>query len=133
MVVNVIDKIAIRRWRASDFNEAVVLNREAESPLGIPPETGDWTRDMLGIKMTFLDSGGEFLVGHINARLVVMGGFKPLDETTAEIKRIRVTPSLHRKGVGRWFLGLLEDSMRSKGITEARVSTLSAQTGAIRL
>jgi GNAT superfamily N-acetyltransferase len=126
-------EISVRRWQASDFEDAVTLNREAESGLGIPPETGDWATDMVGIEETFLDGGGEFLVGHREEKLVVMGGFKRLDLTTVEVKRMRVTPSLHGRGVGYWFLDLLEEKMQEIGVTGVTVSTLSAQPGALRL
>ncbi len=127
------DQILIRRWKESDFDDAVVLNREAEQGLGIPPETGDWSKDMEGVKETFLDGGGEFLVGHLDGELVVMGGFKINGDKSAEVKRMRVSPSLHRQGIGRWFLNLLEDKMRELGIKNVDVSTLSAQHAALGL
>jgi ribosomal protein S18 acetylase RimI-like enzyme len=127
------EQIVLRRWEESDFEDAVVLNREAEEGLGIPPETGDWAKDMQGIKEVFLDGGGEFLVGHLDGKLVVMGGFKIGNNKSAEVKRMRVSPSLHRQGIGSWFLSLLEDKMRERGIEYTDVSTLSAQQAALGL
>jgi ribosomal protein S18 acetylase RimI-like enzyme len=127
------DKIELRSWRESDFDGAVQLNKDAESGLGIPPETGSWETDMLGIKEIFLDSGGDFLVGYIDDKLVVMGGYKILDSHSAEVKRMRVSPELHRKGLGSWMLGALEDRMSKKGIKTSFVSTLNAQEAALGL
>jgi GNAT superfamily N-acetyltransferase len=126
-------QIALRNWKELDFEDSVKLNCEAEKGLGIPPETGDWRTDMLGVKRTFIDSGGEFLVGHLNEELVIMGGFKPLDNKVAEVKRMRVSPSLHRKGLGKWMLKTIEQRMKIKGYSESRVSTLDAQEAALGL
>ena len=133
MSENIKDKIELRSWRESDFKGAVQLNRDAESGLGIPPETGSWETDMLGINEIFLDSGGDFLVGYLDNKLVVMGGYKIIDSQTAEVKRMRVSPELHRKGLGSWMLGALEDRMREKGVKTSLVSTLNAQEAALGL
>jgi ribosomal protein S18 acetylase RimI-like enzyme len=129
----VIERIETRLWQDSDFAASVVLNREAEEHIGIGSETGDWARDMEGISDTFAGSGGEFLVGHLDEKMVVMGGFKLHTPTLAEVKRMRVSPELQGQGIGPWLLGLLETDMRDCGVTEAVVSTLSVQTSALKL
>ncbi len=73
------------------------------------------------------------MLGHIEERLVVMGGFKLLSESVAEVKRMRVTPELQGKGVGHWFLGMLEAKMLESGVVNVRLSTTSKQEGALRL
>ncbi len=133
MTGRIIDEISIRRWQESDLLSAVDLNREAEKYIGMASESGDWAKDMEGITKTFIGSGGNFLVGLRGNKLVVMGGFKLLSKNTAEIKRMRVTPNLQGRGIGRWFLGLLETSMLTMDIINAEVSTTSEQTGALRL
>lgn len=129
----IIDQIALRSWQDTDFDSAVTLNREAEEHIGIGSETGDWARDMEGIAETFIGSGGEFLVGHIDEELVVMGGYKCLSTGGAEVKRMRVTPSLQGWGVGPWLLGQLEERMMQAGIGNVVVSTLSVQSAALKL
>lgn len=130
---NLINSISLRSWHNDDFEQSVVLNREAEEHIGMASETGDWANDMRDIEKTFIRSGGEFLIGLLAEKFVVMGGFKPLSATTAEIKRMRVTPELQGKGIGRWFLGILEDRIRSSGVPIIEVSTTSEQEGALRL
>lgn len=126
-------KIKIRRWQESDFNDAVNLNRDAEQGLGIPPESGSWEKDMVGIKELFLDGGGEFIVGHMDGEMVLMGGFKMLSIDSAEVKRMRVSPKFHRLGLGSWLLNTLEEKMKERGIKNSFVSTLSAQSAALGL
>lgn len=130
---NVIEQIAIRQWQDTNFDAAVTLNREAEEHIDMASETGDWAQDMEGVTGTFMGSGGDFLLGFQGEQLVVMGGYKRLSETVAEVKRMRVTPELQGKGIGYWFLDLLEGRMVEAGITDAEVSTTSEQEGAIHL
>jgi GNAT superfamily N-acetyltransferase len=129
----VIERIHLRTWQDSDFDAAVVLNREAEEHIGIGSESGDWAKDMEGINETFAGSGGEFLVGHLDEKLIVMGGYKLHFHNEAEIKRMRVSPELQGQGIGPWLLGTLEDNMRTAGIGTSTVSTLSVQTSALKL
>lgn len=128
-----IENIVLHTWRDSDFEESVVLNREAEEHIGMISETGDWANDMRNVRETFLESGGDFLLGNLDGELVVMGGYKLHSPTSAEIKRMRVTPRLQGKGIGRWFLQVLEEKIRNSGVTDIEVSTTSEQEGAIRL
>ncbi|MGZ6004791.1 MAG: GNAT family N-acetyltransferase [Candidatus Saccharimonadales bacterium] len=133
MTSSVIERLHTRPWQDSDFADAVVLNREAEEHIGIGSESGDWARDMEGITETFEGSGGEFLVSHLDEKMVAMGGFKLHTPTIAEVKRMRVSPELQGKRIGPWFLGLLEADMRNAGITDSVVSTLSVQEAALKL
>jgi GNAT superfamily N-acetyltransferase len=131
--------ISVRGWQNSDFDAAVVLNRESEEHINMTSETGDWARDMQGISEIFMGSGGQFLLGHIREELVVMGGFKihpandDLLKPVAEVKRMRVTPPLQGKRIGPWFLGLIEDRILEVGITDVRLSTTSEQEGALKI
>ncbi len=127
------DKIKLRQWQEADFIDAVKLNKDAKKGLGVPPELGSWEKDMIGIKELFLDGGGDFIVGHIGNEMVLMGGFKLLSAGSAEVKRMRVSPRLHRLGLGSWLLGILEDKMRENGIKTSFVSTLSVQKAALGL
>jgi ribosomal protein S18 acetylase RimI-like enzyme len=127
------EQIQLRPWQDADFNAAVNLNREAEEHIGIGSESGDWAKDMQGISETFEGSGGEFLVGQLDEKMVVMGGFKRLSDTAAEVKRVRVSPELQGQGIGPRLLGVLEDKMRERGVQKSVVSTLSVQEAALKL
>lgn len=133
------ERIQLRPWQETDFDAAVVLNREAEEHIGIGSENGDWAKDMEGITATFAGSGGKFLVGHliegtkVAENMAVMGGYKLHTPTLAEVKRMRVTPELQGKRIGPWLLGVLETDMRGIGVTDVIVSTLSKQAGALKM
>lgn len=133
MTTPLFEKIELRTWQDSDFDAAVTLNRESEEHIGIGPETGNWATDMAGMSETFEGSGGELLVGELDEKIVVMGGFKRLSPATGEVKRMRVSPELQGKGIGPWLLGILEAKMQERGVETSIVSTLSVQKAALKL
>ena len=46
--------------------------------------------DLNAIERVYLRSGGEFLLGFLENRLIAMGGFERLSQTTAELRRMRM-------------------------------------------
>jgi len=64
--------------------------------------------DLLAIEQVYLRSGGEFLTGLLDNRLVAMGGFKRLSDTSAELRRMRIERELQGKGYGTQLLRELE-------------------------
>lgn len=70
---------------------------------------GPWDDDLAAIPAMYLKSGGEFLVGVEDGRIVAMGALRPRDGVRAEIKRMRVHPTAQRRGFGRRVLHRLEE------------------------
>lgn len=68
--------------------------------------------------------GGSYLVGWDDAgEPVCGGGFKRLDEHTAEIKRMFVVPGARSRGHARRLLAGLEDAARRAGYGRVRLDT----------
>ena len=104
---------------------------------GVPHE------DLDAVTETYLDSGGEFLVGTVEGDIVAMGAFRPADggiagffdslrEPTAEIKRMRVDSALQRRGYGSELYAELEARARDRGFAELILDTGVEQDGARR-
>jgi GNAT superfamily N-acetyltransferase len=82
---------------------------------------------------------GAFLVAYLDDVAVGCGAVRRLDETTAEIKRMYVDPSVRGRGIGRALVEALEREARlvAKGrvileLTNARDrSTLRRQGGSV--
>ena len=70
--------------------------------------SGPWDDDLTMIPATYLESGGEFLVGLEDRQIVAMGALRKTNDDRAEIKRMRVHPSAQRRGLGRRVLRGLE-------------------------
>lgn len=64
--------------------------------------------DLRAIDEIYLRSGGEFLLGFIDERLVAMGGFQRLSESAAELRRMRIARDLQGQGYGTLLLRELE-------------------------
>jgi len=64
--------------------------------------------DLVAIDEVYLRSGGEFLLGFIDERLVAMGGFQRLSDSAAELRRMRIARDLQGQGYGTLLLRELE-------------------------
>ena len=139
--LDVTDDLTVRRYRPSDRDRVLALHEAAMRDVGAyvkdAPES-----DLADIPGTYLDSGGEFLVGTHEERLVAMGAFRPADwyiteflacdEATAELKRLRVAPDEQRRGFGQTILDALVGRARDRGYDEFVLDTTPGQTGARR-
>jgi GNAT superfamily N-acetyltransferase len=81
----------------------------------------------------FAPPGGLFFVGLLDGVAVAMGGWRRLDATSAEIKRMYVSASARRRGLSRLVLAELERSAAAAGITELVLNTGPEQPEAIAL
>lgn len=76
---------------------------------------------------------GSFFVLYADERPAGCGGFKRLDERTAEIKRMYVWPDLRDRGLARRILERLEAEARTAGYTFVRLDTGDKQPEALHL
>ena len=95
--------------------------------------SGEWDADLDEIPAVYLDAGGEFLVGHLDRRLVAMGALRRASDSTGRITRMRVHPECQRRGYGRLVLERLERRAAELGYTRLELDTTTLQTAAQRL
>jgi GNAT superfamily N-acetyltransferase len=76
---------------------------------------------------------GAFLVVYVDGKAVGCGGFKRLDDRTAEIKRMFVSAEVRGRGLGRRILERLQDDAREAGYELARLDTGDRQPDALHL
>ena len=76
---------------------------------------------------------GAFLVAYLDDIAVGCGAVRRLDETTAEIKRMYVDPSVRGRGVGRSMVESLEREARLVGTTTIVLETGTRLASAIKL
>ena len=76
---------------------------------------------------------GTFVVARSDGDPVACGGVQPLDERTAEIKRMWVHDDWRGAGLGARMLRRLEDDARAAGHDVVRLDTNSALTEAIAM
>ena len=101
----------------SKFNDSILaLHRGAIEGFSLGMSQVQDEADLVAIESTYLDSGGEFLVGFVDDQLVAMGGFILLTGSKAELKRMRIKPDCQGRGYGSIILGALERRAREAGI-----------------
>jgi GNAT superfamily N-acetyltransferase len=112
-------------------------------------EYGAWVADQLerdaGIRFTEADLArhhdafraeldrllrprGRLLVARLDEHPVGVGALKPVDEATAEIKRMFVRPAARGLGVGRAIVLRLVQDARAEGYATVRLETLRFMT-----
>lgn len=97
------------------------------------PAYQDITDGFLGITAGYLDVGGEFLVGLRDNLIVAIGGFQPLDDSTAEIRKMAVHPDHQRQGYGERILVELEGRAEKRGFDRLVLETYERLTAARNL
>ena len=119
----------MRRFEPADA-QAV---RELHDPVTNETELGQGARKAALESTTYVDDGGEFLVGVCDGRLIATGALRHVTDKIAELERIRVHPSFRRRGFARLILSRLEDRARELGYRQLRLHTTVMQTAAQRL
>jgi ribosomal protein S18 acetylase RimI-like enzyme len=122
--------LKLRRFEDTDAAAVWELHNLALHEVGAHAGNGPWDDDIKSIRASYLEEGGEFLVGLANQRVVAMGAVRRLNDSMAEIKRMRVHPSFQRRGFGRLVLGQLERRAAELGYRTLRLDTTVGQTGA---
>ena len=76
---------------------------------------------------------GAFVVAYLDDIAVGCGAVRRLDETTAELKRMYVVPSLRGRGIGRAIVEALEREARLLGSTKVVLETGRRLKPAVKL
>ena len=124
-----IGAVAVRRFEPGDA-QAV---RELHDPVTTAAGSDHGARTDALDSTTYVDDGGEFLVGVCDGRLIATGALRHVTDKIAELERIAVHPSFQRRGFARLILSRLEDRARELGYRQLRLHTTVMQTAAQRL
>jgi len=149
---------SFRRYDPRDAAAVVRLHEWAMREAGTDPGDIPGSGDVRDVQASYLDAGGEFLVGTVEAdadteglaavpgtfdgRVVAVGGFLPneaghADERTvpgaAELHRMRVAPPCQGRGYGRALLDALERRAETAGYERLLATTARRQQRAVAL
>ena len=97
------DSLSLRRYRSADRDRVLELHERAMRDVGAYVE-GVPEPDLADVEATYLESGGEFLVGETDGEVVAMGAFRPAgrglrhgtagrSQERGEVTRMRVMPA----------------------------------------
>lgn len=124
--------LLIRRYEEADRDDVWALHNRALAVSGAHAGNGPWDDDLHNVAAVYLATGGEFLVGLLDGRLVAMGALRRTAPDRAEIKRMRVDPAFQRRGFGGAILAALERRAAVLGCPFLHLDTTVIQTAAQR-
>lgn len=120
----------IRQFKAADAEEVWSIHEQALRASGLEFIEDAAHEDFTKIPERYLESGGEFLVGSLDGRLIAMGGLQPQTESTVELRRMRVHPDYQGQGYGACLLSELEARTHELEFSEIVLYTNSKLTKA---
>jgi len=115
--------LTIRSYQPSDYDAVWDLHVLPMIQVGAYLGDGPWDDDLRDIPGAYLNSGGVFLIGEYEGRVVTMGAFRRESETRAEIKRMRTHLDYQGRGFGKQILAALEAEARRLGYTTLFLET----------
>lgn len=124
------DKLKIRRYKASDNPVVWELHWLGLAELGVKPIPSPFDQDLYDIENVYLNNG-DFIVGEFRGKVIAMGAFRKIKDGMVEIKRMRVHPDYQRKGFGQKILQELEKRAKEMGYKRATLFTDIINTKAI--
>jgi len=126
------DGLLIRTFEPDDAGAAWDLHIEGILDVaGVHYERDNvWDKDVRDIPGHYLQPGHHFWVVEDGGRIIAMNAIRRHDDTTAEIKRMRVTKDRRRRGIARLLLEIAEDFCRAAGYTRIVLDTTDRQEAA---
>ena len=106
----------LMRYDAKFSDSILALHRSAIEGFALGMSQLKDEVDLMTIELTYLDTGGEFLLGFIDDQMIAMGGFKRLSGSRAELKRMRIQRDCQGRGYGSVILSALEGRALDFGI-----------------
>ncbi len=149
------NELTCRPFQSADADAVRRVDERALAATETDPEDIPGSGDLADVAASYLDRGGEFLVGVLPERpdiddasaitthdgyVVAIGGYLPSeagyeDERTvagaAELHRMRVHPAVQGEGYGRDILAALESRITAAGFDPILATTARRQRKAI--
>lgn len=122
--------MVFRRFEPSDAMQVLRLHAEALRATDAYIEVPGYYADMEDIEGQYIATGGEFLVGESGREIVAIGGMRVHDQGIAEVRRIRVVPTMQGRGIGGDLLARLERAAAERGCMSIQLDTTVNQASA---
>ena len=125
----------IRDWQQSDRAVAASVIRDVLIEYGLPWEPKGADRDVIEVERFYLAAGGEFWVVERQGQVVGTAAYYPIERgnQAVEIRKMYLLPALRGKGLGKYLLQQLEETIAAKGFKEIWIETASVLKEAVQL
>ncbi|MFZ2149710.1 MAG: GNAT family N-acetyltransferase [Minisyncoccia bacterium] len=131
------ENIILRRFEKKDedaiYNLHVTVMKHAGTFIYVAKLRKEWDKDLKNIEEIYIKNKGEFYVATAEDKIIGMGAIRKVDETTAEVKRMRVEPSMQGKGIGKLILDRLIERAKELGYKKLILDTGEEQKTARHL
>lgn len=87
------------------------------------PRQYEWNADVYDIDRFYLKRGGKIWVTEVDGYIAGFGGFRLVDPTTAEIKRVRIASDYRGQGFGKSIIEKIENHCKEASIDKILVGT----------
>jgi GNAT superfamily N-acetyltransferase len=111
------------RYQPAHREALLALHRSAIEgfDLGMSQQADE--ADLMAIEKVYLSTGGEFLLGFLEDKLMAMGGYKKPSDSQVELRRMRIARELQNKGYGTQLLLELERRAAGGGFKSVCLDT----------
>lgn len=131
------DGLVVRTYRPDDSNAVWDLHMEGMLDTGAADYERDpaWDDDVRHIQEQYLQPGSHFWVAEDTGHpgLIACSAVRRIDDTTGEIKRMRVTKSRRRQGIALLLLEIAEAFCARQGYERIVLDTTDRQAAAQQL
>lgn len=125
----------IRPWTPTDRELAAAIIEQVLTEYGIPWQPAEADQDVIEVEAAYLTPGGEFWVIEQQTKLVGTAAYYPCKrgKKAVEIRKMYLMPTARGKGLGKYLLQQLEQTIAQKGFEEVWIETASILKEAVNL
>ena len=131
------ENVQLRQFQDGDTEALYSLHirglQQSKGFIDDPEGRKVFDKDFLDLRAHYLDNRGEFLVAESDGRIVGMGALQKVNDSTGEIKRMRIEPEFQGKGLGKTILERLMVRAKELGYKKLILDTSTNQIPAQRL
>ena len=98
--------------------------------LGIDLEYQGFAAELAALPAPYEPPRGALFIAYVDSAVAGCVALRPLNDGTAEMKRLYVRPSYRSSGVGNYLVDAVIDAARQAGFRTLRLDTLASMTSA---
>ncbi|MFH1382001.1 MAG: GNAT family N-acetyltransferase [Chloroflexota bacterium] len=119
--------ISLRQFKYFDQDAVWQLHIEGLEQTGSFIDNPEYDSDLGRIIADYIENRGDFIVATCDELIVGSGGLRRVNNETAEIKRMRVTPQYQGQGIGELILDYLMKKAQALGYQRLILDTTARQ------